>query len=135
MSLFGLAPLGANIAASGLLSDVKPQTTTLDPDQEAAYRQWLVSIGQQPGSGYNVDDSWTGTDYDYRGFFKKYGPVDVQQGQHFTDEFKLPNHPTFSNESTYFNDTTQPFGGRWVQHGKRWIFEPFDTRVKARKVE
>jgi hypothetical protein len=135
MSLFGLSPLGGDVAAEGLLSAANPQVTSLDPDQEAAYRSWLVSIGQQPGSGYNVDDSWTGTDYDYRGFFRKFGPVDVKQGQHFTDEFKLPNHKTFSNESMYFNDRTQPFGGRWIQRGKRWVFEPFDTRLKAQIVE
>ena len=31
--------------------------------------------------------------------------------QHFTDEFKLPTHPTFSDESIYSNETTK--GGHW----------------------
>jgi hypothetical protein len=135
MGMFGLPPLGADVVTTGLLSDVKPNATALNADQEAAYRAWLASIGQQPGSGYNVDPSWTGTDYDYRGFFQKYGAADIKKGQHFTDEFKLPNHPTFSNESAYFNARTKPFGGQWVQHGKNWVFEPFDKRLKTQVVE
>lgn len=30
----------------------------------------------------------------------------MKKGQHFTDEFKLPGHPTFSNESKYSNSKT-----------------------------
>ncbi len=88
-------------------------TTYLPPDQEASYRQWLSAIGQTPGSGYNIDRNWNGTDYDYRGFFQKYGPVDIRHGQHFTDEFKLPNHPTFSNESVYATGPAADFAGSW----------------------
>ena len=54
-------------------------------------------------------------DYDLRGFFKKYGPVDVnvKGGQHFTDEFKLPNHATFSDQSVYATGAARALAGHW----------------------
>lgn len=133
--MFGLLSPGGVAATSGLLSDIQPAKSSLSPEEENAYRSWLTTIGQHPGSGYNIDQNWSGTDYDYRGFFKKYGAPDVKKGQHFTDEFKLPNHPTFSDESVYFNARTKPFGGHWVQDGKKWRFEPFDKRIKKTIVE
>ncbi len=96
-----------------------PKATQLDAPQEEAYRTWLRKIGQTPGSGYNVDSAWTGTDYDYRGFFKKNGAVDVQRGQHFTDEFKLPNHPTFSVESVYATGDDLAKAGKW--EGEKFV--------------
>ena len=45
-------------------------------------------------------------DYDYQGFINKYGPSVAPKGPgraHYTDEFKLPSHATFSNESRYSN--------------------------------
>lgn len=131
VGLLGSLPLGASEVATGLLGSVSPQTTQLSPVEEAAYRAWLASIGHSQDGGYRVDDTWTGSDYDYRGFFKKYGPVDIKQGQHFTDEFKLPAHRTFSNESVYFNDMTKPFAGSWEKRGERWVYVPFDKRLKG----
>ena len=130
MSLLGGMPLGADLAASQLLGAVSPQTTQLAPEQEAAFRQWMTQIGHTADAGYNVSPDFTGKDYDYRGFFQKYGPAQLGSGQHLTDEFKLPAHKTFSNESVYFNDQTKPYAGRWEQKGKRWVFVPFDPRVK-----
>lgn len=99
--------------APGAKPQIKVEATTLPADEESLYRSWLAKIGQAPGSGYALDDTWTGSDYDYRGFFKKYGPVDVKKGQHFTDEFKLPNHETFSNESKYATGKAAEYAGRW----------------------
>jgi hypothetical protein len=87
--------------------------TQLDEANERAYKQWMQSIGHTRQAGYNVDDSYSGKDYDYRGFFKKHGAVDVKQGQHFTDEFKLPNHETFSNESIYAVGADKAKAGSW----------------------
>lgn len=107
-----------------------PQTTQLSPDDERAFRAWMSAIGHTPQAGYNVGTDFSGKDYDYRGFFQKYGHTALESGQHLTDEFKLPNHPTFSDESVYFNEKTKPFAGFWKQNGKRWTFVPFDPRVK-----
>lgn len=89
--------------------------TTLSADEEQKYRAWLERIGMTRARGYNMDDSYTGDDYDLRGFFEKYGPVDmnVRGGQHFTDEFKLPNHETFSNESRFAVGDATGFAGHW----------------------
>ena len=50
-------------------------------------------------------------DYDIEGYTAKYGPPGTVPGQHVTDEFKLPNHNTFSTESQY--STPYQTGGEW----------------------
>ena len=46
----------------------------------------------------------------------------MTKGEHFTDEFKLPGHPTFSIESKYSNPKT--LGGNWNQmKDSTWMFE------------
>lgn len=64
--------------------------TKLDPQQEAAFQIWK--------SQYAPQDS--GEDYDLRGAFLK-GYTPSPDTGHFPDEFKKPNHPTFSNESKF----------------------------------
>lgn len=50
--------------------------------------------------------------YDYVGYLNAYGHVYPKGvGGHYTDKFKLPNHPTFSDESIYSNSNTP--GGHW----------------------
>ena len=85
------------------------------------------------------------SDYDYDGYVSKYGEPDQSKGQHLTDEFKLPNHITFSDQSKYHNDQQQ--GGRWSgndvdgwlytpssfvlsQHGPEKLAEYFSTRER-----
>ena len=61
----------------------------------------------------------SGVDYDYRGFYKKYGNLTPQATNgHLTDEFKLPNHPTFSIESKYYNGQ---------QYAVDWRKDPYKT--------
>jgi hypothetical protein len=127
-----MAPL---LASNELLGAVNPSTTTLSPEQEAAFRKWMTGIGHTAQDGYNVSQDFTGNDYDYRGFFSKYGPAILGSGQHLTDEFKLPSHKTFSNESSYYNEQTKPFAGRWEKKGDRFVFVPFDSRLKKRVEE
>jgi hypothetical protein len=50
-------------------------------------------------------------DYDMEGYIKKYGIPNQSEGQHLTDEFKLPNHITFSTDSIYHSEKTP--GGVW----------------------
>jgi len=67
--------------------------------------------------------SFTGpTDYDYRGYTEKYGRPDQSKGQHLTDEFKLPNHITFSTESKYSKPGQE--GGVWYEKEGTWHFQP-----------
>lgn len=63
--------------------------------------------------------------YDLEGYIKKYGVPDTSAGQHLTDEFKLPNHITFSKDSIYSNDKTP--GGEWLQISDgKWTYTPSD---------
>ena len=64
-----------------------------------------------------------GGDYDYAGYVAKYGKPDQSKGQHLTDEFKLPEHITFSTGSAYSQPDIQ--GGQWQSGGtNRWQFTP-----------
>ena len=93
--------------------------TTLTPDEEAKYQAWRKRLPKEL--------QYEG-DYDLRGFYKKNPNFTAAPGQHMTDEFKLPNHPTFSNESKYYNDQTARFGGHWEGD----VFIPNDPRLKQR---
>lgn len=71
-------------------------------------------------------------DYDLSGYVSKYGIPDQSKGQHLTDEFKLPEHPTFSTFSRYSQPDMQ--GGTWQSGGNdRWLFSPsqFNNQMKS----
>jgi hypothetical protein len=71
------------------------------------------------------------TDYDMAGYTAKYGKPDQSKGQHLTDEFKLPNHMTFSTDSKYSND--QHKGGEWKEEAGKWHFyaSPFNLQMHS----
>jgi len=80
-----------------------PYTTQLNPQQEQAFRQWVMA------NHVNFDPSSKVTDYDMRGFWLsqqgKAGAgteVNAQDGKiHYPDTYKTPYDRTFSNESKY----------------------------------
>ena len=68
-------------------------------------------------------------DYDYSGYVAKYGVPDQSKGQHLTDEFKLPEHITFSTGSVYSQPDIQ--GGQWQSGGTdRWQFSPSEQNLR-----
>jgi hypothetical protein len=68
-------------------------------------------------------------DYDTAGYIAKYGIPDQSKGQHLTDEYKMPNHITFSDQSMYSNPTVQ--GGHWDQGGQNlYSFTPSEHNLK-----
>ena len=88
-------------------------TTELSPQQEVSF---AIEKARSP---FRND---SGRDYDYRGFYQKYGNLTPQATNgHLTDEFKLPNHPTFSIESKYY--TGQPNAVDWNAPGWRYAAE------------
>lgn len=95
------------------------QPTQLTPMDEAKYRTWMRAIGHTPEAGMAVTPDFTGKDYDYRGFYQKYGAPDISKGQHLTDEFKLPNHPTYSVESQYAQGPYKRSAGSW--QGEKFV--------------
>ena len=82
--------------------------TPLMPDEEAKFNAWIQQMSQQQGRDFSKDMY----DYDLRGFFKS-GGSQAANG-HFTDTYKKPNHPTFSNQSQYHGKDGYT-GGQWTQ--------------------
>ena len=89
-----------------------------DDNLASTYKQRLESI-----RGPMNDD------YDYTGYYIKY-PKQAElmlkgdKNAHFTDEFKLPNHATFSDESIYSKQTGggNKEGGHWDYKNGKEIF-------------
>lgn len=84
------------------------------------YTKWLESLPQR----------LRGTsDYDLKGYFDKYGATNVVGDQHLTDEFKKPNHVTFSSESIYNSPDHQ--GGEWRKGAdSQWEFVASPWNIK-----
>lgn len=95
---------------------------------EPKYQEWLRT---QKAKGQSTDDK----DYDMRGFWLS-GKAQAENG-HFTDEFKKPSHPTFSNESKYSNGEIT--GGQWTPPddggAKGWSFKPSSYNLQQRTPE
>lgn len=72
-------------------------------------------------------------DYDYAGYRAKYGEPDQSGGKHLTDEFKLPNHITFSKESVY--NTPEKEGGDWKKVDGKWNFYASPFNLKQHSAE
>jgi hypothetical protein len=93
-------------------------TTEFDkPDKSGSFKPISGDVSDMP-SGARPPAS----DYDIEGYRKKYGEPDQSKGQHLTDEFKLPNHMTFSSQSKYSNPNRP--GGDWSQKNGQWHFAP-----------
>lgn len=59
--------------------------------------------------------------YDYERYFNEnyedaIARLNEAEARHFTDKYKLPNHPTFSNESIYSQGPS--IGGSWTRDGR-----------------
>ena len=92
--------------------------TPLSPADEAAYVKWAIANGR-------TNDT---EDYDMRGAFK--AGTGASGNGHFTDQFKKPWHPTFSDQSQYHGvDGNQ--GGTWTPLSDgRYAFTPGPTNMK-----
>ena len=103
--------------------------TNLTTDQEAKYESWATGNNNQ-----NRNMSKDIYNYDLRGYWDKYINGNSKQEDsangHLTDEFKKPNHPTFSDQSIY-NNVDGNVGGKWTEIGNnKWEFTPSATSVK-----
>jgi hypothetical protein len=104
-----------------------PYQTVLTPEERKQYDSWKSKLPkrlQHEG------------DYDLAGFWKE-NPKSSFSGDkvHLTDKYKKPNHPTFSDESKYFNDKTKKYAGKWEETSDAWIYMPYDNTVKRKIVE
>lgn len=113
-------PIYTNPASPKAAPELGPYDTKLSAKDETAYQAWLGTMAEKNGHSIESDD------YDMRGFYKKGGK---QAGNgHFTDEFKKPNHPSFSTDSKYSGKDGNE-GGSWEQTGDKWTFTPGKTNI------
>lgn len=89
-----------------------------------SFNDWKEKINKY--KQLNIDNDNT---YDYLGFYNEnpenaYAMLNNNPDTHFTDKYKLPTHPTFSNESIYSNNKTK--GGKWIENNGKWVFEHSD---------
>lgn len=77
-----------------------PYDTKLSPEEESRFQRWKQQNAPRD----------SGADYDLRGAFKE-GLAPGPNG-HWSDKYKKPNHPTFSNESKYAKDRPD-LAGHW----------------------
>lgn len=72
-------------------------------------------------------------DYDLQGAW--HSGLKPSENLHLPDTYKLPNHPTFSDESVYFNPQTQKYAGHWNETDSSWNYMPYDTNYKKMIIE
>lgn len=102
----------------------KSYNTQLSPEQEQAYEAWVKALSEKNGRNMTKDTY----DYDLRGAYAA-GEGQSENG-HFTDKFKKPNHPTFSNESQYSGNGDLQ-GGQWTQDAEgNDVFTPGPANLK-----
>lgn len=82
------------------------------------FQEWSQAMkGKYPW--LELDSNKAGYDYE-RYFNENYDDaiarLNEAEARHFTDRYKLPNHPTFSNESIYSQGPS--IGGSWTEDDK-----------------
>lgn len=92
--------------------------TPLNDDERRGLYQFLMDLSMQEGRNAFNDLN----NYDMAGAYKV-GQNEQGGNGHFTDTFKKPNHPTFSDESQY-HGTYGYYGGHWSEDNGVWSFSP-----------
>jgi hypothetical protein len=99
--------------------------TPLSADEKGGFEGWAKTQSETVGRDVTKDLY----DYDLQGWWKNNQGVDLSGG-HLTDQWKKPNHPTFSDQSQYHGaDGLQ--GGQWGQsQDGSYSFKPGATNLK-----
>lgn len=103
----------------------KPRTG-LTPLQDSTYQSWKGRLPQPL--------QYEG-DYDLKRLWLENPGTRPSSNMHFPDRYKLPNHPTFSNESMYFNPSNQYMAGSWQETDSSWNYNPYNSQYKKRLIE
>lgn len=101
------------------LDDIITHYNAYQEGGKITFEQWKQKM-QQLYPDIEMDNNKAG--YDYNAYFNNNYNAAIAQLtnlQHFPDTYKLPNHPTFSNESIYHNYPTGNIGGKWI-YSKPW---------------
>ena len=100
--------------------------TPIPPDRRNDFKQWKQQLPEHLQSI---------REYDLQGAYMGGAEPDPNSG-HLTDQWKKPNHPTFSEHSQY--STPETPGGQWTQHPRvpdRWSFKPSEHNLKNLPVD
>ena len=93
--------------------------TPLTPEEFPRYQAW-AQANPRLGSTF---------DYDAQGFWKSGGAAAANG--HGSDQWKKPNHPTFSDQSQYHGAEGRYFGGSWAPHpAGGWSYAPSSTNLQ-----
>jgi len=122
-------PMPYGYGSQALMQDggsVPMPKTTLKPEQEKSYQEWRTKLPKnlQSEDNYNLRQLWL-----------ENPGIKPSANMHFPDKYKLPNHPTFSSESMYFNPTNQYMAGRWNETDSSWNYIPYNSQFKQPVVE
>jgi len=100
-------------------------------DDDGGYGEWFKQLEKTRGK--------QGSDYDYKGWYTSVTPEErakvlSDQITHFSDKYKMPTHPTFSDESIY--STAKTPGGHWAQDKQgHWSYTPSDYVLSQHPAE
>lgn len=103
------------------------------------YSDWLKYRSRLAGRDISKDTQ----DYDLKSYYDslKYNPGEAGKYDpktteaHLPDTYKLPNHPTFSQDSMYHIPGIQE-GGKWSEgKDKKWNFKPSDLNLQNMSAE
>ena len=101
------------------LSDMRSHFNTYaNGGPKKTYKEWAVQMHTKY-PWLELDPNKAG--YDYEKYFNEnyddaIARLNEAEARHFTDRYKLPNHPTFSNESIYSQGPS--IGGSWTKDDK-----------------
>lgn len=104
--------------------------TKLGKNDERKFQRWYSTVAEQLGLDPNPDGKLQA--YDYRGYWKEHkrDNMNIYSGDfHFTDKYKQPHHPTFSDESKYAKNIKGV--GHW--EGETFIPGDFNRLMQASK--
>ncbi len=101
--------------------------TPLNDENESQFQKWMQTQTSKRPDGRSLENDLY--DYDLRGWWRKNPDSDITD-QHLTDEFKKPNHPSFSDQSKYHGQDGHE-GGQWqVQPDGSWAFTPGKSNME-----
>lgn len=84
--------------------------TSLTPKEEEQFQRWYDKYATaRPMSNISKNPDDVEHYYDYRGYWKDNRYNLLPPDRHFPDTYKLPGHPTFSDESLHADETA----GHW----------------------
>ncbi len=83
----------------------------INPEDKQKYLQWLVRNNIASTNDYDMQAFWQNMLAGHPSASSGLNPNDGQL--HFSDRWKLPNHPTFSTDSQYNDPSSMPNTPTW----------------------